>query len=98
MIAVGRAAATGRLPRNLLAGIRIPATLRSDEAWRVGHLAAASALTISGVGPIAAAVIAGVAKPAPRTQTVLSRFGSLWLLGWLARATFAANRAAKLSS
>ncbi len=98
MVALGRAAATGRLPRNLFAGIRIPSTLRSDEAWRVGHLAAASALTVSGIAPIALAAIVWVARPAPRTQVVLSRIGSAWLLGWLGRATFEASRAARAES
>jgi hypothetical protein len=32
-------AATGKLERNLFVGIRAPATLRSDEAWVVGHRA-----------------------------------------------------------
>src|ERR1700678_2578058 len=95
MIALGRAAAVGRLPRNLFAGIRIPSTLRSDEAWRAGHLAAASALTVSGVGPIAVATIVGVTRPGPRAQAVLLHIGTAWLLGWLGRATFLASRAAR---
>ena len=31
------ATASGRLGRNQIAGIRIPATLASDEAWLAGH-------------------------------------------------------------
>ncbi|MGD0220336.1 MAG: SdpI family protein [Acidimicrobiales bacterium] len=95
MVALGRGAAAGRLPRNLFAGIRLPSTLRSDEAWHAGHLAAASALTVSGVGPIAVATIVGATRPGPRAQAVLFRIGSAWLLGWLGRATFLASRAAR---
>ena len=98
MVALGRVAATGRLPRNLFAGIRIPSTLRSDEAWRAGHLAAASALTVSGIGPIAVAMIIALTRPASRTQAVLSRISSAWLLGWLGRATFEASRAARATN
>jgi SdpI/YfhL protein family len=39
VVGVGRMAATGRLPRNLFAGIRIPSTMRSDEAWRAAQRA-----------------------------------------------------------
>lgn len=95
MVALGRAAARGRLPRNLFVGIRIPSTLRSDQAWRAGHLAAASALTVSGIGPIVVAALIALTRPAPRTQVVLSRISSAWLLGWLGRATFKASRAAR---
>jgi hypothetical protein len=95
MVVLGRAAGAGRLPRNLFAGIRIPSTLRSDEAWRAGHLAAASAITVAGIGPIAAAMIIGLTKPDSRTERVLTQIGSAWLVGWLVRATFEANRAAR---
>jgi SdpI/YhfL family protein len=33
-------AATGRLARNQLTGIRTPSTMRSDQAWVAGHQAA----------------------------------------------------------
>lgn len=41
VITVSRRAASGRLERNRRAGIRTPATLRSDRAWVAGHRAAA---------------------------------------------------------
>jgi hypothetical protein len=95
VIGLGRMAATGRLPRNLFAGIRIPSTLRSDEAWRAGHQAAAAALTAAGVGPVVAAVIVAAKSPARDTETVLSRIGTGWLLAWLGLATVQASRAAR---
>jgi uncharacterized membrane protein len=96
MVVVGRLAATGRLPRNILAGIRIPSTMRSDEAWRAGHRAAASALTAAGVGPMVVAVVARVMKADPDTQTTLFRIGKVWLFGWLGIATFQASQAARM--
>lgn len=94
VVALGRMAATGRLPRNVLAGIRIPSTMRSDEAWHAGHLAAASALTVSGLGPIAAALVVGAKRPGRDTQTLVFRVGTGWLLGWLGLATVQASHAA----
>ena len=41
LITVSRRGATGALERNRRAGIRTPATLRSDRAWVAGHRAAA---------------------------------------------------------
>ncbi len=38
---LGVGSVTGRLRRNSLAGIRISATMVSDEAWAAGHRAAA---------------------------------------------------------
>ncbi|OBJ37685.1 hypothetical protein A5630_04225 [Mycolicibacterium mucogenicum] len=40
LIVVSWRAATGRLARNQLTGIRTPSTTRSDEAWVAGHQAA----------------------------------------------------------
>jgi uncharacterized membrane protein len=95
VVVLGRMAATGRLPRNIFAGIRIPSTLRSDEAWRAGHRAAASALTTAGFGPIVVAVIVAVKSPGLEARTVLSRIATGWLLGWIGLATVQASRAAR---
>ncbi|WP_049828866.1 SdpI family protein [Arthrobacter sp. RIT-PI-e] len=37
ILRMARAAATGKLGRNQVAGIRTPSTLVSDEAWTVAH-------------------------------------------------------------
>jgi uncharacterized membrane protein len=47
---VGFLGATERLPRNSLVGIRIPSTMRSDEAWRRAHRAAGPLFVFGGVG------------------------------------------------
>jgi hypothetical protein len=98
VVGLGRLAAMGRLPRNILAGIRIPSTMRSDEAWRAGHQAAASALAVSGLGPIVVAIIVGMKRPDPDTQTSLDSLGTAWLLGWLGVATIQASSAARATS
>jgi hypothetical protein len=95
---LGRLSATGRLPRNLFAGIRIPSTLRSDEAWDAGHRAAASALTVAGFGPVVAAAVVAAKRPSREGQTVLFRIGAGWLLAWIGLATFQASRAARATS
>lgn len=95
IVTLGWMAAAGRLPRNVLAGIRIPSTMRSDEAWLAGHRAAASALTAAGLGPIALGVVAGVWKPAGGGQKALSRIGAGWLLGWIGVAIARADKAAR---
>jgi len=94
VIATARMAATGRLRRNVLAGIRIPSTMHSDDAWRAGHVAAATALTVAGLGPIAAAAIAAKA-PVDHSGKLQSRIATAWLLCWVGLATFQANQAAR---
>lgn len=42
----------GRLPKNYLAGIRIPSTMRSQAAWVAGHRAAAKPLALLGLSMI----------------------------------------------
>jgi hypothetical protein len=95
VVALGRAAATGRLPRNMFAGIRIPSTLRSDDAWYAGHRAAATALTVAGLGPIAVATVVVARGPQRETEVLLSRMGTAWLLSWIGIATLQASRAAR---
>ena len=46
---VAFAAASGKLGRNSLAGIRIPATLASDEAWLVAHQRSRSHTVAAGI-------------------------------------------------
>lgn len=95
LIILGRLSATGRLPRNPLAGIRIPSTMRNDAAWRAGHVAAGSALGVAGLGPLTVALVVGVTRPSVRNEAALFRAGSLWLVAWLAIATSRARRAAR---
>ncbi|OHT86710.1 SdpI family protein [Mycobacteroides saopaulense] len=87
-------AATGRLPRNQMMGIRIPCTMASEQAWRAGHRAALPVMSLLVVVMVMAdvAAIRGVAG----TLTM-----SLWAVGSVAViivATFVAASAARKAS
>lgn len=45
---MARAAATGRLKRNPIAGIRVPSTMASDEAWLAAHVRAKRPTELAG--------------------------------------------------
>ncbi len=57
LLAIGFLGLTERLPRNRFGGVRTPATLRSDEAFRVGNKVAGLPTLVAGlVGVLGAAV------------------------------------------
>ena len=53
LVWLARAAASGRLKRNHLAGIRIPSTMASDEAWLAAHVRAKRPTKYAGYAAIA---------------------------------------------
>ena len=59
-----RAAASGRLRRNGIAGIRTPSTMASDEAWLAAHRRAERPSVLAAVTSIASGILALV-LPAP---------------------------------
>lgn len=65
---VGRRAATGRLGRNHLAGIRTKRSMADDASWRAVHLAAEPWMLAAGM----ALVLAGAAAAAIRSDAVLA--------------------------
>jgi len=65
---VARAAARGRLRRNMVAGIRTRATLASDEAWIAAHRRAEGPSRAAGV----VAIVTGLAFFLPVRAEVLS--------------------------
>ncbi|HLT70414.1 MAG TPA: SdpI family protein [Acidimicrobiales bacterium] len=89
---VGRRATAGTLPRNHLAGIRVPATMRDDAAWDRGHRAGGPVLVATGLAGAAAGLTAWpvevAAGPAAAAGVVL---GAAVLL--LAGVVVAARRA-----
>lgn len=87
--------ASNGLGRNHAAGIRLPSLMRSDEAWRAGHLAARKAML-----PflIAAAVVVVISIPtqlAPAFYVVLLGISLACTLAALGAGTLAASRAAR---
>ena len=46
---VGLLGLLGRLPRNFWAGIRLPATMKSDETWRRAHQSGGPMLLFGGI-------------------------------------------------
>jgi hypothetical protein len=83
---------TGRLPRNGLVGLRIPATLRSDRAFRAGNRAAGPATTAGGIAAVASGFVA-IAVPGPDVKgTVL--IGALVLAALAVAGAIAGARAA----
>lgn len=80
------------LPRNFWIGIRTAATLRSDDAWRAGHAAAAVPLSVGGIGLIVAAAAAVFAGE--EHAVVAAMAGCAWVVVWLIIGSVAAGKAA----
>lgn len=76
---VARATASGRLGRNKVAGIRVPATLASDEAWRAAHQRAERPTLVGA----ALAGLSGVAAFVPGPEELLVGVVVLGCLGML---------------
>ncbi|MFO6451442.1 MULTISPECIES: SdpI family protein [unclassified Aeromicrobium] len=57
LIWMARAAASGRLRRNALAGIRTPSTMASDEAWLAAHQRAERPTQAAGAASLLVAVV-----------------------------------------
>ncbi|MCX6503499.1 MAG: SdpI family protein [Microbacterium sp.] len=62
---MARATASGRLKRNQFAGIRIPSTLASDEAWLAAHVRAKRPTEFAGWAAIATGLFALLPVPDP---------------------------------
>ena len=60
LIVVAVASWQGRLPRNILAGVRTPSTMRSDQAFKVANKVAAPLTTAGGVVLVLGGVLAAV--------------------------------------
>lgn len=61
---MARAAASGRLKRNRFAGIRVPSTMASDEAWLAAHIRAKRPTMYAGYASIGCALFALLPVPA----------------------------------
>ncbi|HYO86550.1 MAG TPA: SdpI family protein [Dermatophilaceae bacterium] len=94
-LVLGVASRTERLLRNYFAGIKTTRMLQSDDAWRVGHRAAAPLfLAIGGIGIVFSVVIAVLSGSDDAATTYLLSYMALVVVG-LAAATWLAHRAVR---
>ncbi|WIB72519.1 SdpI family protein [Curtobacterium sp. MCBD17_026] len=87
--------ASDKLGRNHAAGIRLPSLMRSDEAWRAGHLAARKAMLPFLIAAAVVVVISIPAQLAPAFYVVLLGISLACTLAALGAGTLAASRAAR---
>ncbi|KTS90554.1 hypothetical protein NS183_08625 [Microbacterium testaceum] len=80
------------LPMNFWIGVRTSATVRSEEAWTVGHAAAATAFSVGGIGLIVAAAAAVFAGEEFAIYAAMA--GCAWIVVWIIVASAAAGKAA----
>ncbi|WP_402373784.1 SdpI family protein [Isoptericola rhizosphaerae] len=76
------AAASGRLKRNQLAGIRVPSTMASDEAWLAAHVRAERPTRLAGFASMASAVFALLPLSTPLLAAGVL-LGGLAMLGFV---------------
>ncbi len=86
--------ADGRIGRNYLAGMRIPSTMASDEAWLAGHQAARSA-TLAAAGASAAAGVICLFRPSNALAMTSILVGCGLMVALVGLGAFQANRAAQ---
>lgn len=94
LVWMGRAAASGRLKRNSLAGIRIPSTMASEEAWLVAHVRAKRHHELAGM----TAIVTAFSVFLPVSHLILAAvitIGCLLMLGFVLQGVRVGGRAAK---
>jgi len=62
---MAHAAASGRLKRNAIAGIRTPSTMASEEAWLAAHVRAKTPTLYAGAAAAAGGLVALAPIPMP---------------------------------
>jgi hypothetical protein len=87
--------ASNGLGRNHAAGIRLPSLMRSDEAWRAGHLAARKAMLPLLIAAGLIVVISVPAQLVPELYVVLLGLSLACTLAALGAGALAASRAAR---
>lgn len=95
LIWMARAAATGRLRRNRFAGLRIPSTMASDEAWLAAHIRAQGLIIAAGI----VSLVYGLSAFLPVSIMVVTLgalVACLVMLGLMVYATVVGGQVAKL--
>jgi len=94
LVWMARATASGRLGRNMIAGIRIPSTMASDEAWLAAHRRAERPTVLAGVAGIASGVLAGILPLAAPVLVAIVLVGCVAMLGFVLYGARVGSRAA----
>lgn len=97
LIWMARATASGRLKRNSIAGIRIPSTMASEEAWLAAHVRAVRPTVIAGVVSIAIGLFALLPVSAPALATGVIA-GCVVMLGFVLYGARVGSQAARGAS
>lgn len=84
---------SGRVHRNRYAGVRTPATMRSDEAFAVGNKVAAVPTMAAGAAGVAGG-LASLAMPAGMGTIIAATIGVIGLLALVAAGGVLGSRAA----
>lgn len=90
---MARATASGRLGRNSFAGIRIPSTMASDEAWHAAHARAKRLTIAAGLVSIASGLFALVPGP-PELLAVVVLLAAVAMVALLLRGASVGRQAA----
>lgn len=97
VIWTARAAASGRLRRNMLVGIRTATTLASDEAWLAAHRRAERSTVAAGVSSVIAGLL--VLPPIPWPFAIAAVIaGSVLMLAFIGYGVYVGTRAARAES
>ena len=97
LIWMANAAASGHLKRNHLAGIRIPSTMASEEAWLAAHVRARRATVYGGVLSILSGAFA--LAPVPMPVVIIGVLvAALAVLGFVLYGARVGSAAAKAAS
>lgn len=97
LVWMAHAAASGRLKRNSIAGIRTPSTMVSDEAWLTAHVRAKRPTIHAGFASVATGLIALI----PISEVVLATTvltGCIAMLGFVLYGARVGSRAAVKTS
>nr|WP_281360248.1 SdpI family protein [Isoptericola halotolerans] len=88
-----RAAASGRLRRNQYAGIRVPSTMASEEAWLAAHVRARRPTMCAGYSSLGSAMLAVLPVSVP-VLVVGVLLGCFAMLGFVLYGARVGSRAA----
>ena len=94
IVATARACASGRIKRNWAIGIRVPSTMKGEDAWLACHQRAQRPLALGGLAMIIVGVAGFLPLALPTSLTILGA-GALTMLGCVGYGAVVGVRAAR---